>query len=79
MANLLAADTVSPPAAAILKSKKIFKSLMDAVCGGGGGRGGKGGTLSCEESILILKAPRKNASENVVCLSRLLQIIAQHY
>ena len=78
MANLLAADTVSPPAAAILKSKKIFKSLMDAVCGGGG-RGGKGGTLSCEESILILKAPRKNASENVVCLSRLLQIIAQHY
>ena len=26
--------------------------------------------------LLTLKAPRKNASENVVCLSRLLQIIA---
>ena len=26
--------------------------------------------------VLTLKAPRKNASENVVCWSRLLQIIA---
>ena len=29
-----------------------------------------------EQNILTLKVPRKNASENVVCWSRLLQIIA---
>ena len=29
--------------------------------------------------IVTLKAPSKNASENVVCRSRLLQIIAEHY
>ena len=45
VANLLAADTVSPPAAAILKSKKIFKSLMDSVCGER--RGGKGKEVHC--------------------------------
>ena len=31
------------------------------------------------EIVLTLKAPRKNASENVVCWSHLLQIIAWHY
>ena len=35
-------------------------------------------TVHCPRSILTLKAPRKNASENVVCYCRLLQINAYH-
>ena len=38
---------------------------------------GQGHENNCQ--LLTLKAPRKNASENAVCWSRLLQIIALHY
>ena len=36
-------------------------------------------SLHFAENMLTLKGLRKNASENVVCSSRLLQIIAKHY